>query len=110
MKTFEFKAFDQETKKYTYTGTIQAESGEEAILKLIQQKILPTSLVEISQTQAALSSQIANFKKIRAKLGGTETPSLPSITIKPKRQLDWMYLMFAAIVAAIVITSLVIYV
>ena len=68
MKTFEYEGFDQANKKHK--GTIQASTGEDAILIILQSGIQPTVLQELSSNQIMSLEKLSNLKQFREKLVG----------------------------------------
>lgn len=103
MKTYEYEGFDKTNKKPS-NGTVQAKTGEEAILYLLQSGIYPTGLVELSTGQAKSNNHLNNLKRFRERLKAP--PVLPPVREpKPKSKADWSFLAFLgwAIVFVIVV-------
>ena len=67
MKTYEYEGFDKANKKPS-NGTVQAQTGEEAILYLLQSGIYPTELIELSSGQVKSNNHLNNLKRFRERL------------------------------------------
>lgn len=99
MKSFEFEAVD--TANNAYKGIVQANNGEEAILKLAQQKIFPKSVYEMSVTQLATANRLLNLKNMKAKLEGNQTKPINKQKLEQKR-IDWTYITFTVVIITII--------
>lgn len=92
MKTYEYEGFNKANKQAA-TGTIKAESGEEALLYLLQSGIYPTELIELSSSQIKSHNHLNNLKMFRERLKAPPNLRLPSEPKQP-RWAGWSFLAF----------------
>jgi hypothetical protein len=100
MKTYEYEGFDKSNKKPA-VGTVQAGTGEEAILYLLQSGIYPTGLIELSTDQAKSNDHLNNLKRFRERL---KAPIVQPTSERKKtsRWAGWSFLAFFGSVVGVV--------
>jgi len=103
MKRYKYKGFTDQ-KEYK-SGTVEAPSGEKAILKLFQNGIRPINLEELSSAQISTLSKIHNLKKIDNSQRSNQPSILPSIP--HKYSIDWMHVI---LISSIIIILTMLYV
>lgn len=108
MKKFAYRAVD--LKGNVYEGAIDAESGEEAIMLLLQKRIYPKEVREASSSEARILSKIDNLKQSKANIIRRVVPQkhvqIPvdqvEMPAKPRRKISWDFLVPMLVVAALV--------
>ena len=100
MKTYEYEGFDKD--KQPDKGTVEAPSGEEAILYLLQSGIYPTSLLELSAGQARSNVKLNNLRRFRDRLNRPLAKAPVEIKpMEPKEPIKVSLAKFAILVAGI---------
>lgn len=102
MKTFEYDAVDQSGT--SYHGYIEASSGEEAILKLVQQNRYPKSVQELTATQIHTIKQLTRLKNLRNTL---EQKQEPNIKEAKHITIDWVVTATIAVMIIVVVLALI---
>lgn len=104
MKKFAYRAVD--LKGNVYEGSVDAETGEEAIMKLLQQRIYPKEVREASSTEARILNKIDNLKQVKAniirRVVAPENVQPPAKPTTSKRRISWDFLVPVLVVVALV--------
>jgi len=99
MKTYEYEGFDKD--KQPDKGTVEASTGEEAIMYLLQSGIYPISLVELSAGQARSNVKLNNLRKFREQLKAPPPRPINDLAVpkpKPKSSVRLMVILACAVV------------
>lgn len=104
MKSFGYEGIDSQKK--SHRGVIQAISGEDAIIELMQRGIVPSRIDELSSVDLGVANRLQRFKQLREVLGGPEADRLPPVmqaeTKVPTLAIDWSYVLFLVVAAGVV--------
>lgn len=108
MKTYEYEGFDKDKKPDK--GTVEASTGEEAILYLLQSGIYPTALIELSAGQARSNIKLNNLKLFREKLKAPPVAQVQPVPTPVSKDESWfldkLFMRYLLVTAACTVTVL----
>ena len=87
MPKYEYTAISVNGGMRKFKGVVDAPSGELAIMNLIQRRLYPVSLREMSQMDITVASRIANFRKIKNAFVGPRP--VPGPVIRTRFRIPW---------------------
>jgi hypothetical protein len=86
MKKFRYEAVDR--KGVDIEGILEAQSLEEVILRLLQDKCYPTRVEELTQQSFIALGRLENLKALRDRLQPQQPTSV--VVPKPERKVNWV--------------------
>jgi len=103
MPKYEYEAIILEGgDRRKFRGVVEAPNGEMAIIDLLQRKLYPTSLREMSEIDVAVAGRLANLRKIKSALSSqNQNVVVRRARLPQKFRIPWAWVGWGIALAAL---------